>query len=101
MGFFRSAPSAGASNEKNKRDVFDRYHGKMTKKEMDWYLERTPLRNTEREYVKSVMDRFDEPHYSRGITREEFKRGLEEMEKDKRDSMDKRKIERVRQHFNF
>lgn len=60
---------------------------------------RVPMRIQDKEYVKRVMERFDIPSYSRWITREEFKKGLEEMAKNPRDPIDRREVEQLKKHF--
>lgn len=92
MVFFRKTQS--------KRDVFSRYYReRLTPKQLERELWKVPLSRTDKEYVKRVMERFSHPYYSQGITREEFERGLKEMEENYNDPIDKKEIERIRKHF--
>lgn len=88
--------------EKNqilKRDVFSRYGGRLTPEQLKREMWRVPLRPEEREYVKRVMERFDQPYFSRGITREEFYKGLEEMTKNLQDPISPEEVERIKKYF--
>ena len=44
----------------------------MSRQQFEQYINTVTLLPEEREYVKRVMERFDEPTFSMGITREEF-----------------------------
>ena len=44
------------------------------------------------------MEKFD-TSYSRGITKEEFYKGLDEMAKNPLDRIDSKHIERIKKHF--
>lgn len=101
MAVFGSSRSnkGGSQNKKPQRDVFSRYGGRLTQRQFEQRMHRVPLRPEDKEYVKRVMERFDNPHYSRGITKDEFQKGLDEMLKNTRDPIDRQKIERLREHF--
>lgn len=82
-----------------KYSIFSKHGGKLTRKQFEQRLKRVPLQSWRKEYVKRVMEKFDEPRYSRGITEEEFNKGLEAMAKNPRDSINKTHIARIRKHF--
>lgn len=101
MALFKknSSNKPDSQNEKPQRDVFSRYGGRLTQQQFEQRMQRVPLRSENKEYVKRVMERFDNPHYSRGITKEEFQKGLDEMLKNTRDPIDRQKLERLKKHF--
>lgn len=79
-------------------DAFSRNAGRLSKQQFELYLNRVPLHPWEREYVKRVMEKFDD-HYSLGITREEFFKGLDEMAENPRDRITKEHAERIKKYF--
>ena len=101
MGFFTSRPSRKDNKLKkgSGSDIFKRHGGKLTRQQLARYMWQIPLRPQEKEYVKRVMERFDQPHYSRWITREEFEKGLEEMAKNPYDPIDRKEVERLKRYF--
>ena len=80
-------------------NIFSKHGGKLTRKQFEQRLKRVPLQSWQREYVKRVMERFDEPRYSRGITEKEFNEGLDEMAKNTKDRIEHKHIERIKKHF--
>ena len=87
------------SSNKKKSNIFDTHGGKLTKKQFEQRLRRVPLQSWRKEYVKRVMEKFDGPKYSRGITEKEFQQGLDEMAKNKRDRIERKHIERIKKYF--
>lgn len=83
------------------QDVFSRSGGRLSMNQFNRIFSRMPLRDIEREYVKRVMERFDQPYFSRGITREEFQKGLDEMLRNTRDPIGRGTIERIKKHFGL
>jgi hypothetical protein len=79
-------------------DAFSRNAGRLSKQQFELYLNQVPLQPWEREYVKRVMERFD-THWSLGITREEFHKGLDEMAKNPHDQISKEHVERIKKYF--
>ncbi|MEA3453228.1 MAG: hypothetical protein U9Q96_02765 [Patescibacteria group bacterium] len=106
MGLFtsrRTSSSSGSSESNSKgsgRNFFDRsrYGGKISSKGFGVKMRSMRLRPVEKEYVKSVMEKFDS-HHSRGITKEEFLQGLDEMKANKRDNISDAEVEKLRKHF--
>lgn len=106
MGFFstkRSSPASNNSGSKSKgrsRDFFSRegYGGRISPRRFGIKMRSMRMRPAEKEYVKSVMRKFDAPH-SRGITEEEFSKGLDEMKINKRDRITDKEIKRIKKHF--
>ncbi|MCP6726928.1 MAG: hypothetical protein KJI69_02710 [Patescibacteria group bacterium] len=82
-----------------KYSPFGKHGGKITKKQFEQRLKRVPLQSWRKEYVERVMEKFDEPRYSRGITEKEFNQGLKEMLKNKRDRIEKKHIDRIKKYF--
>jgi hypothetical protein len=62
------------------------------------YIDRVPLRPDQREYVKRTLERFNYPT-SKGITREEFFKSLDEMAKNQKDPITPQQIERIKRAF--
>lgn len=81
-------------------DAFQRSNGRLSKEQMHQYVDKTYMRPDQKEYVKRVLERFNEPSYSMGITREEFMKGLDEMAKNPHDSISHEEVERLKQHFS-
>lgn len=79
-------------------DAFSRHGGRLSKRQFEQYLNRVPLQSWDREYVKRVMEKFN-TSYSRGITRDEFHKGLDEMAKNPRDRINKTKIALIKKYF--
>ena len=80
----------------NPYDAFSRHGGKLTRRQFGLYVDRIPhFHPSEREYIKRVMERYD-TRTSRFITREEFFKGLDEMEKNKKDPITRQEIERIK-----
>jgi Ca2+-binding EF-hand superfamily protein len=106
MGFFNvKRPSPASNNSGSKgashiRDFFSRhgYGGRISPRRFAVKMRSMPMRPVEKEYVKSVMRKFDAP-FSRGITKKEFMEGLDEMKKNKRDRITEREIKRIKKHF--
>jgi len=96
MGFFSS--NKDSDNKEARKDIFSRHGGKITKKLFDQHINRLTLRPAQREYVKQVMEKHNARH-SKGITRKEFHKGLDEMAKNTRDSIKEREIKRLKKHF--
>ena len=71
----------------------------MSRQQFEQYINTVTLLPEEREYVKRVMERFDEPTYSMGITREEFFRALDEMANNPNDPIDPQEVERIKERF--
>jgi len=82
-----------------KYNFFDKQGGKLTRRQFEQRLRRVPLQSWQREYVERVMERFDEPRHSRGITQEEFHKGLDEMAENPKDRIDQKHIDRIKKHF--
>jgi len=102
-------PQKGASSgqpskpEPKRPGIFERswWGQKLTIKDISWHVDRMPgLRPWQKEYVKRVMERFDQPNFSRGVTRDEFNQALDEMEKNTRDPLEKDHIKRIREYFD-
>lgn len=87
--------------QKGKPDIFSRSGGRLSMSQFNQIFSRMPLRDIEREYVKRVMERFDQPYYSQGLTREEFNKGLDEMLRNTRDTIGRETIERIKRHFGL
>ena len=81
------------------KDIFSRYGGRLFKHQMHDVISRIPLHEHEKEYVKRVMEKFDHPSFSEGVTREEFFKGLDEMAKNQYDPIDSTKVESIKRHF--
>ena len=79
-------------------NIFSKHGGKLTRKQFEQRLKRVPLQSWQREYVKRVMEKFN-THYSKGITREEFHAGLDEMAKNPHDRIDSKHIDLIKKHF--
>ena len=89
----------GDSKPESHKDIFSRYGGKISSKRLAREIDNVPLSQTEREYVKQVMAKFD--HYgSVGVTKEEFLNGLREMEMNSKDPIQRREVTRIREKFN-
>ena len=71
----------------------------MSRQQMEQYINLVTLLPEEREYVKRVMERFDIPTYSMGVTREEFFQGLDEMAKNPSDPITPEEANRIKQRF--
>lgn len=82
----------------NQNDAFSRHGGRLSKRQFEQYLNMVPLQLWEKEYVKRVMEKFNN-QYSQGLTREEFFQGLEEMAKNPNDQIDSADIERIKSRF--
>jgi len=106
MGFFstrQSSPTPGDSGSKktgSERSFFSRhgYGGRISPRRFGVKMRTMRMRPAEKEYVKSVMHKFDAPH-TRGITEKEFLKGLDEMKINKRDRITEREIKRIKKHF--
>ncbi|HEY4511108.1 MAG TPA: hypothetical protein VJG29_01930 [Candidatus Paceibacterota bacterium] len=81
------------------QDAFSNYGGRMSHQQFEQYINTVTLLPEEREYVKRLMERFDIPSYSMGITREEFFQGLDEMAKNPNDPITPEEAERIKQRF--
>jgi len=81
--------------------IFKLSGGRISKQNLERLIERAPLTQWDKEYVKRVMEKFDNPYYSRGITKEEFLKGLSEMEENIRDPLEKREIDRIKKFFGL
>jgi hypothetical protein len=92
-------PKREGSEKSSRSDIFGRYGGKITLNQFKEILSRTPMQTTQREYVKRVIEKFHHPYYSRGITREEFEKGLDEMLRNTRDPIGRHLIEKIRKRF--
>ena len=79
-------------------DAFSRNNGKLSKKQFERYLHQVPLQTWEREYVKRVMEKFN-TSWSRGISKDEFLKGLDEMAKNPHDQIDANEIKRIKKYF--
>ena len=80
-----------------KPDIFEK-GGKIYGKRASKRISKLPLSRMQKEYVKQVMAKHDRPG-SRGITREEFLHGLDEMERNPRDPVTRKDVERIKKHF--
>ena len=83
--------------------LFDRYGGRMPQRDLERHLNRIPFQSHEREYVKAVMAKFDnpyEPGSKRYVTKEEFLQGLDEMVQNKKDSISREEVERIKKYFS-
>lgn len=72
--------------------------GKFTKREIERKVGKMPLTRSEKEYVKQVFGGYDYPS-SKGVTKEEYKKGMEEMKKNTRDSINDRKLKIIERHL--
>lgn len=106
MGFFTpSHPSkdsfdnSGAGPIK-KKDFFGRYGfgSRISPRVFANRMRYAMMRPAEKEYVKSVMQKFDAP-LSKGITREEFQKGLGEMQRNRRDRITDPEIKKIKDLF--
>ena len=79
-------------------DIFKQRGGKLYGKRLNRRINGLPLSHTQKEYVKQVMAKHDRPG-SRGITREEFLYGLDEMARNTNDSIRQEDIKRIKEHF--
>jgi hypothetical protein len=98
-----SQPVNRPKAEPKRPGIFERswWGQKLTMKEIAWHVDRMPgLQTWQREYVKRVMEKFDQPNFSRGITRAEFNEALTEMEKNTKDPIEKDHIKRIREYFD-
>jgi len=93
---FRKAENIGGEDA-TKPDVFSR-KGRLYKTPMEKRIGKIPLSKTQKEYVKEVMAKYDRPE-SKGVTREEFLHGLDEMAKDKTNPIKQRDIEKIKRRF--
>jgi len=106
MGFLntrRASPTPskdGSNSTEHGRDFFSRhsYLGRISPRRFGIKLRSLHMRPAKKEYIKSVMHKFDMP-FSRGITKKEFLEGLEEMKTNKRDRIAQREIKRIKKHF--
>jgi hypothetical protein len=105
MSFFapkKQAPSSDQqkpSSSRPKKNLFSRQGGRpISQRRFNQRMMYARLRPAEKEYVKSVMKKFDAP-YTRGITKEEFNKGLDEMKKNKRDRITDREIKHIKDAF--
>lgn len=106
MGFFsarqpsKGSNSSGSQSAGSSRSFFSRYGhgGRISPRRLGIKMRTMRMRPAEKEYVKSVMKKFDTPH-SRGITEKEFLKGLNEMKTNKRDRIKEREIEQIKKHF--
>ncbi len=71
----------------------------MSIEQFKQYLNMVSLLPYEREYVLRVIERFDEPTISQGITRDEFFKALDDMVKNPDDPIDAAEAERIKQKF--
>ena len=96
----KSFGSDGSNGKKPSPDVFSRYGGRLTGQQFRKRMRRIRMQpRHKKEYVERVMERFDTAPHSRGITRQEFEKGLDEMAKNTRDPIDRENVERLRKHF--
>jgi len=101
MAFLKTSKFRDAKNIRpgsNKRDIFSLRGGVLYKKRMNNRIDRLPLDETEKEYVKQVIAKHDRPG-SKGVTREEFLYSLDEMAKNNRDTIQKDQIEKIKKYF--
>jgi|YelNatPaOPRAMG01_1025707.scaffolds.fasta_scaffold12504_7 hypothetical protein len=82
-------------------EVFKSSGGRVSRDRLNNFIDNLPLTQWDREYVKRVMEKFDNPGYSEGITKEEFLQGLSEMEKNIRDPIDREKVLRIKNFFGI
>ncbi len=101
MGLFNTSKYRNIKNIRqgsSKPDIFKQRGGKLYKRRVDRRINRLPITRTQKEYVKQVMSKYDRPG-SRGVTREEFLSGLDEMAKNTKDSIKQSEIKRIKEHF--
>jgi|AntAceMinimDraft_16_1070373.scaffolds.fasta_scaffold00428_3 Ca2+-binding EF-hand superfamily protein len=106
MGFLNSKRSSPASEDSGSKSVghtrsfFSRHGGggRISPRRFAVKMRSMRMRPAEKEYVKSVMRKFDAPN-SKGITEKEFSKGLDEMKTNKRDRITEREIKKIKKHF--
>ena len=77
-------------------DAFSRHGGKLSQAQLLEHIREMPIDSWEQQYrIKQIMKKFDDPAYIRGITREEFYQGLDDMTND----IGSTDLERIREHF--
>ena len=96
--FSTSKYRSGDSGQKPTRDIFSRTGGRLGKVKLNRRISRLPLNRTQKEYVKQVMAKYD-TFGSRGVTRKEFHKGLDEMARNQRDPITRKHIEKIKKHF--
>ena len=82
--------------------VFRKNGGRMSRQEFNLHVDKSLLNQTQKEYVKELMAKFDKPyeqHPDREITEAEFQEGLRQLEKDFQSPLGKAQVEMVRTHF--
>lgn len=108
MGLFSQPPPPDNKNQPSQAaqpkrpDIFERswWAGRLAMRDLNYHIDRMPgFPDWEKEYIKRVVEKFDEPHYSRGITKEEFLKALDEMVRNPRDPIDPQEADRIRQYF--
>jgi hypothetical protein len=82
-------------------EIFKASGGRISRERLESFIERAPLNQYDKEYLKQVMKKFDTPYYSPGITKEEFLKGLLEVEKNARDSIEKYEVDRIKKFFGI
>lgn len=105
MGFFSLSPKQNNDTNSDEKhlEAFERHKGRLTQREIEQHLRRIPLRSNQREYIKAVIAKFDnpyEPPSKRFVTEEEFLQGLDEMAKNNRDSISSDEVERIKKYFS-
>lgn len=106
MIFFSSKPKSTSSTPAKSgqqttpsKCLFTRRGGRpFSQRELSQRMMYARLRPAEKEYVKTVMAKHDTP-YSRGVTKEEFHKCLDEMKKNTRDKITDTEIQRIKDVF--
>lgn len=84
-------------------NMFKRNGGRLPLRDLVKYIDQVPyLQVYEREYVKTVVAKFENPHEplsTRYVTQEEFLQGLDEMAENNRDLISPEEVERIKSYF--
>lgn len=82
------------------QSLFRRHGGRMTIPQIHQILNRIPMTDREREYAKRVFEKYHNP-VSPHVTREEFKKAINEMLQNVKDPLEKERLKRIEKEFGL
>lgn len=88
----------GKGDPGQNKDIFAKSGGLLGKMKMNKQIDKMPLKPVQQEYIKQVMAKYQR-YGKRGITREEFNQGMDEMARNTGDPIKRIDIERIKRHF--
>lgn len=98
MSAFDTSKYRAKGGSGQKKDIFAKSGGMIGKRRLNRQVDRMAFSPVQQEYIKQVMAKYHR-FGKRGVTREEFNQGLDEMARNTRDPIKRIDIDRIRRHF--